>query len=76
MTYLLAVLAGIAGAVTGYFLGAAIGIGIAPLLGISSFEGASGYFAAFATGPAGTILGLVLGPWLVLRYRAARRRRP
>ena len=73
MTYLLAFLAGVAGAVTGFLLGAFAGDALAPAFGISSFEGASGYFAAFVAGPLGAVVGLVLGPYLVLRARRAGR---
>jgi hypothetical protein len=34
---------------------------------MSDFEGASGYFTVFVGGPIGAVLGLVLGPMLVLR---------
>jgi len=46
---------------------------LAPLLGISSFEGASGYFAAFVMGPIGGLIGLCLGVWIVFRYQAGHR---
>lgn len=67
MTYLLALLAAVIGAALGFALGAAAAAALAPLLGISSFEGASGYFAVFIGGPVGGLVGLVLGAWLVLR---------
>src|SRR5262249_31938646 len=51
MTFLLALLAGIVGSVTGYLLAAAGGAALASLLGISSFEGEAGYFGAFLCGP-------------------------
>lgn len=63
MTYLLALLAGIAGAVVCFFAGAGVASVMAPVLGISSFEGASGYFAGFVgllTGLAGFIAGILL----------------
>src|SRR5262245_48065259 len=68
MIYLLALLAGIAGTVIGYFGAAAIGAALAAAFRMSSFEGASGYFVAFVAGPIGAIAGLVLGMYLVLRY--------
>ncbi|MBI5321988.1 hypothetical protein [Bradyrhizobium sp.] len=68
MTYLLALLAGVAGAVLGYLGGAAVGSLLATVFRMSSFEGASGYFVAFVTGPIGAICGLVLGMYLVLRF--------
>jgi len=67
MTYALALLAGIVGAGLGFMGGAAAAAALAPLLGISSFEGASGYFAVFIGGPIGAILGFVLCTVLVLR---------
>ena len=67
MTYVLALLAGILGAGLGFALGAAGAAVLAPMLGISGFEGASGYFAVFVGGPIGALLGLVLGASLVLR---------
>jgi len=69
MTYLLALVAAIAGGAAGAFLGASIAAVLAPMLGISSFEGAAGYFAVFIGGPIGGLLGLVLGAVLVLRWR-------
>jgi hypothetical protein len=69
MTYLFALLAAIAGGAIGAGLGMAIAGMLAPVLGISSFEGASGYFAVFIGGPIGGLLGLVLGAVLVLRKR-------
>ncbi len=45
---------------------------LAPFLGITSFEGASGYFAVFIGGPIGGLLGVILGAVLVLRSRGHR----
>jgi hypothetical protein len=67
MTYLLALLVAVVGAALGFAVGAAAAAALAPLLGITSFEGASGYFAVFIGGPLGGLVGLVLGAWLVLR---------
>jgi hypothetical protein len=67
MTYLLALLAALVGAALGFALGAAAAGLAAPFLGITSFEGASGYFAVFIGGPIGGLAGLVLGALLVLR---------
>jgi len=67
MTYVLALLSGILGTGLGFALGAAGAAALAPTLGISAFEGASGYFAVFVGGPIGALLGLVLGATLVLR---------
>jgi len=72
MTFLLALLAGILGAVGGYLLAAVGGAALAPLLGISSFEGEAGYFAAFLCGPLGATVGLIAGVVLVLRRRGVR----
>ena len=73
MIYILALIAGVAGAVGGYLLATGFGVVLAPMLGISSFEGASGYFAAFLIGPIGGLLGLGLGLWLVFRYKGGHR---
>src|SRR4051812_11698184 len=67
MTYLLALIAGIVGGGFGLALGIAAGALLAEVLGITSFEGAAGYFAVFTGGPIGGLLGLVLGPLPVLR---------
>jgi hypothetical protein len=72
MTYLLALLAALVGAALGVALGVTVAGMLAPVLGITSFEGASGYFAVFIGGPLGGLAGMVLGAWLVLR-RAQRR---
>lgn len=69
MTYVFALLGAIAGAAIGAFLGVSIGAVLAMMLGISSFEGASGYFAVYIGGPIGGLIGLVLGGALVLRKR-------
>lgn len=67
MTYALALIAGLVGGGLGAALGVAVASALAPALGITSFEGASGYFAVFIGGPIGGVLGLVLGAALVLR---------
>lgn len=72
MPYFLALLAGTLGAGMGFALGAAIAAALAPALGISGFEGASGYFAVFMGGPIGALVGLVLGPVLVFRRHGHR----
>ena len=72
MTFLLALLGGIVGAVVGFLLAASSTAILAPFLGISSFEGEAGYFAAFLIGPLGGIVGLVAGVVLVLRLRGIR----
>ncbi len=73
MTYILAFLAAIAGIAIGFFLAAALGSVLAPALGISNFEGAAGYFAVFLLVPVGGLIGLVLGLWLVFRYKGGHR---
>jgi hypothetical protein len=72
MTFLIALLAGIVGAVVGGFLGIVAAAALAPALGISSFEGASGYFVVFIGAPIGGILGLIAGVVLALRLRGVR----
>ena len=67
MTFVLALIAGIIGCVLGSIAGTVIASFLAPALGISSFEGAAGYFAVFIGGPLGGLAGLVLGALLVLR---------
>lgn len=66
-TYLLALIAGVVGGGLGFALGTAAAGLVAAALGITSFEGASGYFAVFVGGPIGGLLGLVVAPLLVLR---------
>src|SRR4029453_788286 len=67
MTYLLALLVALVGAALGFALGATAASLLAPVFGITSFEGASGYFAIFIGGPIGALAGLVLGAVLFLR---------
>lgn len=67
MTYLLALLVSLVGAALGFALGANAAGLLAPVFGITSFEGASGYFSVFIGGPIGALAGLVLGALLVLR---------
>lgn len=72
MSYLLSLVAALLGAGLGFVAVAVVAGGLAPLLGISSFEGAAGYFAIFLGGPIGAVIGLVGTPWLVLRRRGYR----
>jgi hypothetical protein len=72
MTYVLAFLAAIAGAAAGALLGGIIGGALAPVFGISSFEGASGYFVVLVCAPIGGLIGLVVGAVWVLRQRGVR----
>src|SRR5262249_50287842 len=72
VTYLLSLVAALLGAGLGFLAGAAAASVLAPLLGISSFEGAAGYFAVFLGGPIGAGIGLIGAPMLVLRRRGHR----
>lgn len=69
MTFLLAVLGGIAGLIVGWIVTAAATIIIGDLAGASNFEGALGMGAIFGIGPLGGVVGLVFGVWLVVRAR-------
>lgn len=69
MTYVVALLAAVIGAVVGWAAAAMIGIGIAGAVGMSNFEGAAGMFAVFGVGAMGGALGLTLGIYLALRSR-------
>lgn len=68
MAYLLAVIAGIIGAVVGWGVAAALAAWIAGLFGMSDFEGGRGMFAAFVIGPLGGLIAVVASVWLVLRW--------
>jgi hypothetical protein len=72
MTYVLAVLAGLVGAVAGYAVSGSATAVIANMMGVSSFEGAVGFLAFFAIGPIGGLIGLIAGIWIVLRRRGFR----
>jgi hypothetical protein len=67
MTYVLALIAAIVGGSIGAVAGFFIGVLLAPLLGISTFEGAAGYFAVFLCGPLGALVGIILGVTLAMR---------
>ena len=67
LTYVFALLAGLAGAVVGFFLAGGLGASMAGALGMSNFEGAIGYFAFLVCGPFGAVAGLFTGMWLVFR---------
>ena len=69
MTWILAVLAGIAGAVVGWFVTGALTAWIAGWFGMSDFEGGRGMFAFLGVGPIGGLLAMVLSIWGVLRSR-------
>jgi hypothetical protein len=72
MKIMIALLAGIVGAVVGGFLGIAGAAMLAPMLGITSFEGASGYFAVFIGGPIGVLAGIIVGVVLASRLSGVR----
>jgi hypothetical protein len=76
MTFLLAVLAGAAGAAIGWFVGGIAAVMIAGWFGMSDFEGARGFFAFVVVGPIVGLVGLGLGILLVLRYRGGHRALP
>lgn len=69
MIYLGAVLAGIVGAVAGWFLTGVVALWIAGLCGMSDFEGGRGMFAFLAVGPIGGLAGMIAAAWGVLRQR-------
>lgn len=69
MTYVLALVAAIVGGAIGTALGFFIAGALAAVLGITSFEGASGYFAVFIGGPIGCLVGIVAGAVWMLRRR-------
>ena len=67
LTYFLAGLAGVAGAVLGWLATGIAADSILGLLGMSGREGGRAMVAFFAIAPWGGIAGLILGIWLVLR---------
>ena len=67
MIYVLAVIAGVVGAVGGWAVTAAVAVWVAGLFGMSDFEGGRGMVAAFVVGPVGGLIGMILLAWLVLR---------
>src|SRR4029453_8305263 len=74
MLYLWALLAGIAGAVAGWFVTGALAAWIAGLYGMSDFEGGRGMFAFLFVGPIGGLLAMILAIWAVLRIGKGRAR--
>ncbi|MFN8643925.1 MAG: hypothetical protein U0802_20565 [Candidatus Binatia bacterium] len=72
MIYVAALLAGLAGAVAGWAVAAALGGWIAGLCGMSDFEGGRGMFAAFVVGPAGGLLAMLAAITAVLRRGGGR----
>jgi len=73
MTYILAFIAAIVGAGLGFAAGSAVGAVVAMVFGVSSFEGTSGYFAVFLFGLPGGVIGLLLGLYLVFRFKGGHR---
>ncbi|HSP98337.1 MAG TPA: hypothetical protein VL049_14010 [Candidatus Dormibacteraeota bacterium] len=69
MIYLGALLAGMVGAVVGWFVTGVVALWIAGLCGMSDFEGGRGMFAFLAVGPIGGLLGMIGAAWAVLRQR-------
>jgi hypothetical protein len=72
MLYLWALLAGMAGAVAGWFVTGALAAWIAGLYGMSDFEGGRGMFAFLFVGPIGGLLTMTLAIWAVLRVGKGR----
>jgi MFS family permease len=68
MTYLLAILAGIAGAAIGWFASAMAALVLGGMSGMSDFEGGRAMFAFLGIGPIGGLIGLIAGILLALRY--------
>lgn len=69
MIYLGALLAGIAGAVVGWFLTSVVTLWIAGFAGVSDFEGGRGMLAFLGVGPIGGLVGMIIGAWAVLQPR-------
>lgn len=69
MTYFIAPLTGIIGAIVGYFVAGFTTAIIGEWVGVSNFEGGLGMLAFLGIGPLGGIVGLFLGIWLSLRWR-------
>jgi len=72
MTKLLAIPAGIAGALSGGMLGLAASYVLVPLLRIPAMEGQAGMFALFVCVPIGAAIGFVVGAAWLLRRRGVR----
>ncbi len=74
MLYLWALVAGMAGALGGWFAIGMLAAWIAGLLGMSDFEGQRSMFAFLFVGPLGGFLVMVLAIWAVLRVGKGRAR--
>lgn len=68
MTYVLAIVAGLAGAAIGWLAASMGALAIGGMLGMSDFEGGRAMFAFFGIGPIGGLIGLIGGVVLALRY--------
>jgi len=68
LTYLLAVLGGIVGALLGWIVTGFVADFVLGLQGMSEREGGRAMVAFFAIAPFGALAGLIAGVWLVLRY--------
>jgi hypothetical protein len=73
LTYLLAGLAGVAGALLGWLVTGLIADAILGAFGMSAINGGRAMVAFFTVAPFGGIAGLILGIWLVLRFQGAYR---
>ena len=67
MTYMLAIVAGFAGAAAGWAAAAAATLFIGGLAGVSDFEGGRAMLAIWGIGPIGGFVGLLTGVAIVLR---------
>jgi hypothetical protein len=67
MSYIIVFLIALGSALIGGIVGIAVGYAIAPLLGITSFEGAIGYFILLGCAPVGAVIGFIAGAYAGLR---------
>lgn len=67
MIYVAAVIAGIVGAVVGWFVTGAVTAWIAGMYGMSDFEGGRSMFAFLVVAPIGGLISMIAAAWLVLR---------
>ncbi|WP_270937598.1 hypothetical protein [Falsiroseomonas oryzae] len=72
MTWLLALLGALVGAAAGYAGALALSLGLMAMGSGYGPNGGGAMAAAFIFGPAGALVGLVLGAWIVLRWRRRR----
>lgn len=69
LTYLLAFLGGVVGALLGWIVTGFLADFVLGLQGMSEREGGRAMVAFFTVAPFGALAGLILGVWLVLRYQ-------